>query len=284
MNEAEAAPLDVLVLTGGHSVDLDALLGMVAAICEERGWRWAHARQPSAQAWLVPSAAGRWGAISPTTSLACGCGAAPAQTGRPSTGGPRVARGAAACWPGHRRHPSHAGGLARLGRLGRGAGRAVPLRPRTVRGRDWPSSGTRITTYTARVVAPDHPVCTGVDAFGLTDELYCCPVFEDDVVPLLRTDAPMDGALFISTYEHVLVGEADAPDCRAHPPASDLIGWATVAERSPVVYLQPGDTAATFGLEQYRRLLANSLAWVASTDAHRWAQAHPRTVPVDGPE
>ena len=86
--------------------------------------------------------------------------------------------------------------------------------PGRLRGRDWPSSGTRITTYTARVVAPDHPVCTGVDAFGLTDELYCCPVFEDDVVPLLRTDAPMDGALFISTYEHVLVGEADAPDCR----------------------------------------------------------------------
>ncbi len=59
-------------------------------------------------------------------------------------------------------------------------------------------------------------MCTGVDVFGLTDELYCCPVFEDDVVPLLRTDAPMDGALFISNYEHVLVGDADAPDCRAH--------------------------------------------------------------------
>ena len=56
----------------------------------------------------------------------------------------------------------------------------------------------------------------------------------------------MDGRLFISTYEHVVVGEAEAPDCRDHPPASDLIAWATVAERSPVVYVQPGDSATTF--------------------------------------
>ena len=53
----------VLVLTGGHRVDLDALLDMVAAICDSLGWRWAHARQPSAQRWLVPSMAGRWDAV-----------------------------------------------------------------------------------------------------------------------------------------------------------------------------------------------------------------------------
>ena len=285
MDEAEAAPLDVLVLTGGHSVDLDALLGMVAAICDERGWRWAHARQPSAQAWLVPSAAGRWGAILahdiPGLRLRRGTPPepdGPARAVRESLvellragQGIVATHHALAGWPGWEGWAEALGGRFHYA-------------PGRLRGRDWPSSGTRITTYTARVVAPDHPVCTGVDAFGLTDELYCCPVFEDDVVPLLRTDAPMDGALFISTYEHVVVGEADAPDCRAHPPASDLIGWATVAERSPVVYLQPGDTAATFGLTQYRRLLANSLAWVASTDAHRWAQAHPRAVPAGGPD
>ena len=30
------------------------------------------------------------------------------------------------------------------------------------------------------------------------------------------------------------------------------------------MYVQPGDSAATFALEPYRRLLANTLAWVAS--------------------
>jgi hypothetical protein len=103
-------------------------------------------------------------------------------------------------------------------------------------------------------------------------------VFEDDVVPLLRTDADLDGRWFVSTYEHVLYGEDAAPDCSALPPASDLIGWATVAERSPVVYLQPGDSAETFGLAPYRRLVANALAWVASPEAHQWAAAHPVTL------
>ena len=145
--------------------------------------------------------------------------------------------------------------------------------PGRLRSRHWPSSGTRITSYTARVVAPAHPVCAGVDDFGLTDELYCCPIFEEEVVPLLRTDADTDGRLFTSTYEHVLHGEASAPDCRDHPPASDLIGWATAAGRSPIVYLQPGDSGTTFASAPYRRLVGNALAWVASPPAHRWAEA-----------
>ena len=120
-----------------------------------------------------------------------------------------------------------------------------------------------------------HPVCEGVDDFELTDELYCCPVFADEVVPLLRTDADLRRRLFVSTYEHVLHGAEGAPDCSAHPPASDLIGWATVAERSPVVYLQPGDSGATFGLVPYRRLVANALEWVASPAAHEWAGGAP---------
>ena len=41
----ERRPLDVLVLTGGHSADLGALLGTAAAICDERGWRWGMPRR-----------------------------------------------------------------------------------------------------------------------------------------------------------------------------------------------------------------------------------------------
>ena len=59
--------------------------------------------------------------------------------------------------------------------------------PGRLRGIDWPSSGTRITSYTAQIIEPTHPVCAGLDDFELTDELYCCPVFEGDVVPLIRT-------------------------------------------------------------------------------------------------
>src|SRR5262245_19303066 len=195
---------------------------MVSTICDRRGWRWAHARQPSAQDWLVPSMAGRWSAVlaHDIPGLRLRRGAAPAPEG-PSLDVRRalvellrlgqglvVTHHALAGWP------AWEGWAGALG----GRFHYAPGRPR---GRDWPSSGTRLATHTARVVAPDHPVCADLDDFTLVDELYCCPVFEDEVVPLLRTDASMDGRLFISTYEHVIVGEEKAPDCRDHPPASD---------------------------------------------------------------
>ena len=54
---------DVLVLTGGHRVEYDALFEMMSAVCENIGWRWAHAHQPSGQSWLVPDSASRWNAV-----------------------------------------------------------------------------------------------------------------------------------------------------------------------------------------------------------------------------
>jgi type 1 glutamine amidotransferase len=272
--------MNVLVVTGGHRVDLDALFDMVAAICEPRGWRWAHVNQPSAQRWLVPEMVGRWDAILahdlPGLHLRRG------EPPRPVGPEPEVRRGllellrhgqgwvathhALAGWPGWEAWADALGGR-------------FHYTPARLHGRDWPSSGTRITRYTARIVAAHHPVCAGVDDFELTDELYCCPVFEDAILPLVRADASMDGLLFTSTYEHVLAGEAAAPDCRDHPPASDAIAWATIAERSPVVYVQPGDSASTFAVDGYRRLIANAVAWVASDDARRWARAHPRPLP-----
>ena len=282
-NSPGVEQVDVLVLTGGHRVDLDAWLDMVASVCDSRGWRWAHARQPSAQQWLVPEMAGRWTAVlaHDLPGLRLRRGTPPMPEGpTPAVRhdlvellrrgqGMVVTHHALAGWPAWEGWAEALGGRFHYA-------------PGTLRGRDWPSSGTRIASYTARVVAPDHPVCAGVADFPITDELYCCPVFEDDVVPLLRTDASMDGRLFTSTYEHVVVGEAEAPDCRDHPPASSAIAWATVAERSPVVYLQPGDSAATFGIDAYRRLIANALAWVASRDAHRWSSSHPKPLERDG--
>jgi hypothetical protein len=121
-------------------------------------------------------------------------------------------------------------------------------------------------------------VCAGVADFAIDDELYCCPVFEDEVVPLLRTDADLSPSLFCETYREVLGIQADGT-AWVHPPASRLLGWAKSAGRSPVVYLQPGDGPATFGHPQMRRLVGNALAWVASPEAHRWAAA--RETPVD---
>ncbi|KAB2340384.1 ThuA domain-containing protein [Actinomadura rudentiformis] len=269
----------ILAITGGHRVDLDAFGAMMDAVCAERAWTWAHAVQPSAQGWLSPRHADAFDAVvcHDLPGLRLERGRAP----EPSGPDPATARAVAdlldqgqglvmlhhalAGWPGWEGWADALGGRFHYA-------------PGRLRGKDWPSSGTRLTRYTARVAAPDHPVCAGVGDFELDDELYCCPVFASEVVPLLRADADLDPALFVRTYEHVLHGEEAAPDCTGHPPASDLIGWASVAGRSPLVVLQPGDSAATFALPPYRRLLGNAIAWVASKAARRWAAGHPAPV------
>jgi len=272
----------VLAVTGGHRVDLEAFLGMLDAICTARGWSWDHEGQPAAQRWLRPEHAGTWRAVlchdlpglhlrrgEPPSPQGPGADTAEALVSLLERGqGLVLTHHALAGWPGW---PGWAEALG--GRFHYAPGR--------LRGRDWPSSGTRITDYVARVVMPEHPVCLEVPDFRLTDELYCCPVFEAEVVPLLRTDADLDRRRFLSTYEHVLYGEDAAPDSTRHPPASDLIAWARAAGNSPLVYVQPGDSAETFGLEPYRKLIGNALEWVGSTPAHDWARAHATAVPVE---
>jgi uncharacterized protein len=268
--------LRVLVVTGGHSVDHPAFWGMFSALAAEHDWVWAHAVQPSAQAWLSPQTAGSWDVIvlHDIVGLHLRRGESPRpidpgeevraaliamlEVGQPLV----VTHHSLASWP------SWDGWATAIG------GR-FNYAPGILRGDEWPSSGTYIDTYTARVVG-GHPVCDGIDDFELTDELYCCPIFDDEVIPLVTADADFSGSRFIRTYEHVVVGAEEAPDCADHPPASHLIAWAKAAGRSPLVYIQPGDTAATFGLAPYRRLMANAINWVSSDAARNWAAANPR--------
>jgi type 1 glutamine amidotransferase len=273
---------DVLVLTGGHSVDFDALFSMMSAVCEPLGWRWAHAQQPAGQSWLGPDAVSRWDALlcHDLPGLRLRRGSAPEPVAAPAAVRKALGEMLSAGLGLVMTHHALAGWPAWDGWAEVMGGR-FHYAPGRLRGLDWPSSGTRITSYTARIVEPTHPVCAGLDDFALTDELYCCPIFEDDVVPLIRADADMSGRLFTSTYEHVVFGQEAAPDCAPHPPASDLIAWATAIERSPVVYIQPGDSAATFAAAPYRRLVSNALAWVSSPDAHAWAATAGRRLRID---
>src|SRR3954452_2534328 len=208
-SRADGGPPRVLVVTGGHRVDLDALLGMVAALAADRGWVWAHAIQPSAQDWLPRRRAAAWDVL-----------LSPARPGLPLRRGeppvprgptPEVARGIVGLLERGvcvvATHHALAGWPAWDGWADALGGRFL-YAPGPLHGRSWPSSGTRITDYTARVAAPEHPVCAGLPDFPLTDELYCCPVFDDRVVPLVRHDADVSPTRFIRTYEHVLVGEA----------------------------------------------------------------------------
>lgn len=264
----------ILAITGGHRVDLPAFTGMLADICAERGWVFASAEQPLAQRWLTGGHHGVFDAVlcHDLPGLVLRRGTPPTPRGPD----PDVAEALAALleagqglvflhhalagWPGW---PGWADVL----------GGRYHYAPGDLHGRHWPDSGFRYASYTARVADPRHPVCDGLADFELRDELYCCPVFEQDVVPLLRADAPP--GTFRETFAEVL---GTAPTTWQHPPPSNLIVWAKVAGRSPLVYVQPGDGPDTFALAPFRHLLANALAWVASPAAHDWARQFPTAV------
>jgi hypothetical protein len=132
-----------------------------------------------------------------------------------------------------------------------------------VRQQSWPDSGFRhAVRQHLTAVDHEHPVLAGLaDGLDLVDETYLCPVFDDEVTPLLRTDARIDDTVHTSTVEATDGGDPDGPRWR-HPPGSSLAAWTKTMGHSRVVYIQPGDTGATLGDPAYRRLVANALAWV----------------------
>jgi type 1 glutamine amidotransferase len=274
--------LRVLAVTGGHRVELDAFLAMLESVCAGRGWVWSHAVQPGAQRWLRPEHAGRWDAVllhdipglwlrrgheprveGPDPEVAAAL-LALLDAGQ----GLVVLHHALSAWPGWEGWAEAVGGR-------------FLYRPGPLRGQVWPASGYRMADYAVEVLAPEHPVCRGIEPFGLSDELYHAPVFLDRVTPLLRARADFAGAGFLSAHDVVRNGQSTGETCAGHPPASDLVGWVTTAGRSPVAVLQPGDGASTFAHPTYRQLLGNALAWAASAEARAAAAAAP--VPIAAP-
>jgi quinol monooxygenase YgiN len=271
----------VLVITGGHRVALEEFLGAVAAVCADRGWVWAHVTHPVAQKWLRPEHTGVWDAVLlhdiPGLRLKRGTAPEPVAPDEDTARalvelldrgqGLVVLHHAISAWPAWEGWAEAIGGrfLYAPGRL---------------RGRAEPSSGYRMARHTVRVVDPDHPVTRGVTDFPVDDELYFAPVLADRVHPLLRSDADFSGELFQDTYDEVSNGISTGVTCAGRDTASDLVGWTTVAGRSPVVYLQPGDGPSTFADLSFRLLLGNALDHVASPDAHRTAAATPYAVPL----
>jgi uncharacterized protein len=135
-------------------------------------------------------------------------------------------------------------------------------RPATVRGRACRDSGYRHDVSYAATTCP-HPVTEGVaHRFPLTDELYLAEVFEDEVEPLLTSDASTHRDAYWSAAQ-AMDGRMFANDGWDHPPGSPLIGWTKMAINSRLVYLQPGDGPSAYDSPDYRRLVENALRWVA---------------------
>jgi type 1 glutamine amidotransferase len=136
--------------------------------------------------------------------------------------------------------------------------------PGVVRGREWPDSGYRLdVTEHLSCVDPGHPVLAGLEGgLDLVDETYLCPVFDDEVTPLLRTDAPIDDSVHFSTVEGA-AGRMFSREGWQHPRGSSLAAWTRTVGRSRVVYIQPGDAARTLDDPAYRKLVTNAVTWAA---------------------
>ncbi|MCK9563863.1 MAG: ThuA domain-containing protein [Bacteroidales bacterium] len=260
----------VLVSVKGHPYPRDAFFGMLESL---PGMTFTGVEQPASQAFLSPAAAADWDVflfydmpgidfstqpprlVAPpaalmegfTALLEQGCGFV-------------FLHHAIAAWP---LWPEYADIVG---------GRFLYL-PGELKGRPRLDSGYRHEVdYRARVVA-DHPLTDGVERdFALTDELYLYEVFEEDVIPLLRSDYCFDRDHFYSAAEAGR-GRMYSNDGWDHPPGSDLLGWVKHYRNSPIVYLQPGDGEAAYDSPHFRQLLGNALTWVASDEARRWARA-----------
>ena len=129
--------------------------------------------------------------------------------------------------------------------------------------------------YTARIAPGGHPVLAGLpETFALTDELYRMEIFDDPgLKPLLSLDSGIDPARFQSAVRAIRRLPDDAGDPWSGPAPSPLLGWAKAAGNSPLVYLQPGDSAATYADPNYRLLIGNALRWVASAEGAAWARS-----------
>jgi type 1 glutamine amidotransferase len=264
------AELNVLVVTKGHPFERDAFFQVFEAwpdvACTS-------VEQPAAQAFFSPEAAAPYDAfvLYDMPGIEFRRGAPPRLHDPP----PALVRGlrellaagqgfvflhhAIAGWPAWDEYAELMGGR-------------FLYAPARLRGRDCPDSGYRHgVTHRVSVAEPGHPVVEGLGAgFEIEDELYLFEAFEQDVLPLLRSDYAFVEENFFSAALAVK-GEMFSRQGWSHEPGSNLIAWARRVDASPIVYLACGDGPAAYQNEGFRRLLENAVRWVASDGARAWA-------------
>ena len=90
-----------------------------------------------------------------------------------------------------------------------------------------------------KILNTDHPVTKGLKDFSMTDAYYGNIYVAPSVTPLLGTDTPK---------------------------VSKVIAWTHTYEKSKVVYVMPGFSDGSYQNKSYRKLLANSLTYVAAQE------------------
>lgn len=155
--------------------------------------------------------------------------------------------------------------------MGGAADWGTPLK--NLRGKDYPNSGYRQgTEQRITVVDKAHPITQGLPAqFDLIDETYLCPMFEDSVHCLTRTN-------FVPTDDKFLMAPNSANVGAGHPPGSTMTSWVKTAENSPIVYIQHGHDNNAWSNPYWQKLMLNSIKWAASPESKTWAKANAKRI------
>lgn len=143
-------------------------------------------------------------------------------------------------------------------------------------GKQVPGSGYRgghgpLQNATIRLRAETkHPVLEGLeDGFEITDELYLkTPDYEANVFPLLRGEYDF----VMDNFTPPPMAPPEEQQTWSHPRGSDLLVWANACGNSPVIVSDIGDSPLAYDDENFRRLVENSLRWLASDEAKQWAK------------
>jgi hypothetical protein len=253
---------DLLVVSGGHPYEVQPFADLLASL---NGWTVTHLLHPEAERLIAEGRAAQAEALL-FYDMPGHCFAEGRVTSRVPSGAFRRAilsrfdagRGAVAM------HHALAG-WAEWPEWHDLLGGCFLYRPTIVRGQLRPDSGYRHdVNYTAEVIA-DHPVTAGLPAsFSVVDELYLAEMFEGDFEPLVRARHDFVRDEFYSAAAAVAGRMFDNAGWE-HPPGSNCIAWVKSARNAPLVYLQPGDGPATYANPHFRRLLANSVQFIATS-------------------
>lgn len=264
------APLRLLALGRGHPYERDAYATLLQGLDE---FDVCHVEQPAAQRLLSPEAAEEFNAIVCYDMPGVDFTAADA----PALLAPQAhfckryldlldagmgmvyLHHAIAAWPAWPEYADIVGGR-------------FHYRAASLRSAEWPDSGYchEVTHRVSKL--RNHPVTEGIpDSFEMTDELYLCPIFEDNVIPLLTSDYCFEDTHFYSAASAV-AGVMQSRRGWTHPRGSPLVGWAKRHGNSPIVYLQGGDDSVAMGNQHFRQLVHNAVRWVSSEAAHAWAR------------
>jgi len=253
-------PRQLLVLSGGHPYEAEPFAGLLASFT---GWTVTHLIHPEAETAIAEGAAQDAAAIlfydMPGYRFEDGKAATrpPSFTYRRAIAD-HFARGGGAVAMHHA-----IAGWAEWPEWAEMVGGRFLYAPGEANGAAHLDSGYRHEVqYDAIVLDPEHPVTAGLPSrFPLCDELYLAPVW-GAAKPLLRADHAFVRDNFYSAAQAV-AGQMFSNTGWDHRPETDLIAWEKPVGAGRLVYLQPGDGPAAYADPNFRRLLANALAYVA---------------------